>query len=204
MLDFIFEAGFDAVVIGRAGERSRARRSEKTLEQFESTGTATFPGARRVGANVESGYLTVKDGLVVFSRVSGSEMTHVEVDLLGLQSFWPMANEGRAERSVNRYWTLFRLDYRPIPAVEAAGQGDSRVAAPRDGDAAWEGAGPEREGGDGGREQRGAAREEVVLACAPNGHASVLKVFADAGIPQIQPERWGSATPKRADGRRRR
>ena len=111
MWDFIFDAGFDALTPGQAGERSRARRSEKTLDEFERTGTATFPGARRAGGKVEDGYLTVKDGSITFSQVSGAEMTHDDVALDGLVSFWPMANEGRAERSVNKYWTLFRLNY---------------------------------------------------------------------------------------------
>lgn len=142
MWDFIFDAGFDSLTPGSMGERSRARRSEKTLDAFERTGAATFAGARRDGAKMEDGYLTVNARSIVFSRVSGSAMTHVDVDLDGLRSFWPMANEGRAEASVNKYWTLFRLSY---------------------------------------------SSREVVLACCPNGHSSLLMVLTDARIPQVQP-----------------
>ena len=142
MLDFIFDAGFDALLPGQAGERSRARRSEKTLDEFEQTGTATFPGGLRAAGEMTDGYVTVRDGSIVFSQVAGSTLTHVDVALDGLKSFWAMANEGRAERSVNKYWSLFRLAY-----VDA----------------------------------------EVVLACSPNGHSTLLQVLADARIPQLQP-----------------
>ena len=134
MWDFIFDAGFDALTPGQAGERSRARRSEKTLDEFERTGTATFPGARRAGGKVEDGYLTVKDRSITFSQVSGSEMTHVDVALDGLVSFWAMANEGRVERSVNKYWTLFRLNYGSA-AGSAPGPGEVVLASSPNGHA---------------------------------------------------------------------
>lgn len=111
MLDFIFDAGFDRVLPGRAGERSRARRAAKAVDEFQRTGTVTFPGAMQTDGPLIKGYLTLREGSIVFSRVSGSEITHSDIDLAGLRTFWPSTNATRSQRDVDKWWTVVRLAY---------------------------------------------------------------------------------------------
>jgi hypothetical protein len=141
VLEFIFDVGFDGLLPGHRGERSRARRAAKTLDEFERTGTTTFPGAMRSTGPMNEGYLTTRAASIVFSEVSGSELTHTVIDLGAVVSFWPMANKTKTERGLSKWWTIFRLH-------------DDAVS--------------------------------VVLACAPNGSTSLLKVMADCRIPQLE------------------
>lgn len=158
MLDFIFDVGFDALMPGRSGERSRAHRAAKTLEEFARIGTVTFPGAIRTTSRMTDGYLTLRRGSIVFSRVSGGgDLAHTEIDLGDIRSFWSMTNETRTERDVNRWWTLVRLQHATVR------QGDLRPS--------------------GGTRASGV----TVLACAPNGSTSLLEVLADLRIPQLEP-----------------
>ncbi len=79
--------------------------------EFERTGTVTFPGALRTTGALVHGYLTLRDRSIVFSQVSGSEMTHTDVDLADLRTFWPSDNGKKIERDVSKWWTLVRLDH---------------------------------------------------------------------------------------------
>lgn len=111
MLDFIFDAGFDGLLPGRSGERSRARRAAKTLDEFERAGTVTCPGALRTAVAMTVGYVTLREDSVVFTVVSGSGMTHTDIDWTDLRSFRSTTNESRTERDLGRWWTLVRLTY---------------------------------------------------------------------------------------------
>ena len=110
MLDFIFDAGFDGLLVGKAGDRSRARRAQKTLRGFVATGTATFPGALRSRSGLQTGYLTVRQGHVVFSRVSGAAMDHTDVDLSEIGSFSVRENRHKYLPGISKWWTVVETE----------------------------------------------------------------------------------------------
>ena len=109
MLDFIFDAGFDGLLPGRAGERSRARRSARTLLEFRTAGTVTFPAARNSGPTVATGYLTARDRSIIFSVVHGSRIDHLDIDLTGITAFSVRDNRQKYLRRISRWWTLVEL-----------------------------------------------------------------------------------------------
>ncbi|MET3807297.1 hypothetical protein ABIB25_004320 [Nakamurella sp. UYEF19] len=116
MLEVIFDAGFDPLLPGRAGERSRARRAAKTLDEFERAGTVTCPGAIRTPMAMTNGYVTLRADSIVFTKVSGSKMTHTDIDWTDLLCFSSVSNKFKHERDLSKWWTLVHLVY---PAHEA-------------------------------------------------------------------------------------